>query len=74
MLSNGQSVIVVAEQQGVKPEKICEWHRKWLRNGLSSLSDQPLSGAPNKLTDAHRNQLKEWTDAKPLNCQALVIV
>ncbi|OAI14180.1 hypothetical protein A1359_11470 [Methylomonas lenta] len=49
MLSNGQTVIAVAAQQGVKPEAI----------GLNSLPNQPRSGAPSKLTDAHRSQLKE---------------
>ncbi|WP_231883598.1 helix-turn-helix domain-containing protein, partial [Methylomonas koyamae] len=62
MLANGQTVIAIAEQQGVKPEAIRERRRKWWRNRLSSLPDQPRSGAPSKLTDAHRCQLKEWID------------
>jgi transposase len=72
MLANGQTVIAVAEQQGVKPEAIRERRRKWWRNGLNSLPDQPRSGALSKLTDSHRCQLKEWIDAGPLNCRALV--
>jgi len=72
MLANGETVIAVAEQQGVKPEAIRERRRKWWRNGLNSLPDQPRSGAPSKLADAHRSQLKEWIDAEPLNCRALV--
>lgn len=72
MLSNGQTVIAVAAQQGVKPEAIRERRRKRWRIGLNSLPDQPRSGAPSKLTDAHRSQLKEWIDAEPLCCWALV--
>ena len=72
MLSHGEAVIAVAEQQGVKPEAIRERRRKWWKNGLNSLPDQARSGAPSKLTDAHRSQLKEWVDAEPLNCRALV--
>jgi transposase len=72
MLSNSQPVVAVAEQQGVKPEAIRERRRKWWRNGLSSLADQPRSGAPSKLTNEHRNQLKEWIEAEPLTCRALV--
>ncbi|NJA06699.1 hypothetical protein HC024_13345, partial [Methylococcaceae bacterium WWC4] len=34
MLANGQTVIAIAEQQGVKPEAIRERRRKWWRNGL----------------------------------------
>jgi transposase len=72
MLSEGRTVVAVAEQQGVKPEAIRERRRKWWRNGLNSLPDQPRSGAPSKLTDAHRSQLKEWIDTEPLTCRALV--
>ncbi|MCQ8106474.1 helix-turn-helix domain-containing protein [Methylomonas sp. SURF-2] len=72
MLSEGQTVVAVAEHQGVQPEAIRERRRKWWKNGLASLPDQPRSGAPSKLTDAHRSQLKEWIDAEPLNCRALV--
>jgi len=72
MLSHGEAVIAVAEQQGVKPEAIRERRRKWWKNGLNSLPDQARSGAPSKLADAHRSQLKEWADAEPLNCRALV--
>ncbi|MCQ8106472.1 helix-turn-helix domain-containing protein [Methylomonas sp. SURF-2] len=72
MLSESQTVVAVAEHQGVQPEAIRERRRKWWKNGLASLPDQPRSGAPSKLTDAHRSQLKEWIDAEPLNCRALV--
>ena len=48
MLSDGQTVVAVAERQGVKPEAIRERRRKWWRNGLNSLPDQPRSGAPSK--------------------------
>ncbi|MCQ8130647.1 helix-turn-helix domain-containing protein [Methylomonas rivi] len=71
MLSDGQTVIAVAAHQGVKPEAIRERRRKWWRNGLASLPDQPRSGAPSKLTDANRNQLKGWIEAEPLTCSRL---
>ncbi|MGZ5526729.1 MAG: helix-turn-helix domain-containing protein, partial [Methylomonas sp.] len=70
MLSDGQTVVAIAEQQGVKPEAIRERRRKWWKNGMSSLPDQPSSGAPSKLTDAHRSQHKKWIDAEPLTCRA----
>jgi len=72
MLSEGQAVFAVAEQQNVKPETIRERRRKWWKKGLNSLPDQPRSGAPSKLTDTHRSQLKDWMDAEPLTCRALV--
>ncbi|ANE55254.1 helix-turn-helix domain-containing protein [Methylomonas sp. DH-1] len=72
MLSEGQTVVAIAERQGVKPEAIRERRRKWWKTGLNSLPDQPRSGAPSKLTDAHRSQLKEWIGAEPLTCRVLV--
>lgn len=72
MLSEGQTVIAVAEQQGVMPEAIRERRRRWLRKGLLSLPDQPRCGAPSKLTEAHRSRLKAWIDAEPLTCRVLV--
>lgn len=50
MLANGQTVLAVAEQQGVKPEAIRERRRKWWKKGLASLPDQPRCGAPSKLS------------------------
>lgn len=72
MLSEGQTVVEVAEQQNVKPEAIRERRRKWWKKGFDSLPDQPRSGAPSKLNDTHRNQLKKWVDEEPLTCRALL--
>lgn len=72
MLSTGQTALEVAERQGLKPEAIRERRRKWWKKGMNSLPDQPRSGAPSKLTDAHRSQLKEWVDAEPLVCRTLL--
>ncbi|HEY8159622.1 MAG TPA: helix-turn-helix domain-containing protein [Methylobacter sp.] len=72
MLSEGQTVFSVAEKQVVMPEAIRERRRRWLKNGLSSLPDQPRSGAPSKLNEDHRALLKEWMDAEPLTCRVLV--
>lgn len=72
MLSEGQTVFAVAEKQGVMPEAIRERRRKWLKRGLSSLPDQPRSGAPSKLNEECRALLKAWMDAEPLTCRALV--
>lgn len=72
MLSEGQTVFVVAEKQNVKPEAIRERRRRWLKKGMDSLPDQPRCGAPSKLSDANRSQLKEWIDGEPLTCRALI--
>lgn len=72
MLSEGQTVFAVAEQQGVMPEAIRERRRRWLKKGLASLPDQPRCGASSKLNEEHRTRLKEWIDGKPLTCRVLV--
>jgi hypothetical protein len=41
MLSEGQTVITVAEQRNVQPEAIRDRRRKWLKKGIASLPDQP---------------------------------
>ena len=71
MSSNGQTVAAVAGQQDLKPEAIRERRRKWRGNGLGSLPGQPRCGAPSKLVDGHRGQLKKWVDAGPLACRTL---
>ncbi len=71
MSSNGQTVAAVAGQQDLKPEAIRERRRKWRENGLGSLPGQPRCGAPSKLVDGHRGQLKKWVDAGPLACRTL---
>ncbi|MGZ5030012.1 MAG: helix-turn-helix domain-containing protein [Methylobacter sp.] len=72
MLSEGQTVFAIAEQQGVKPEAIRDRRRRWLKKGLVSLPDQPRCSVPSKLNEEHRTRLKEWTDGEPLTCRALV--
>lgn len=72
MLSEGQTVFAVAEQQGVKPEAIRERRRRWLKTGLASLPDQPRCGAPSKLHEDHRTLLRKWIDAEPLTCRVLL--
>jgi transposase len=72
MLSEGQTVFAVAEQQGVMPEAIRERRRRWLKKGLASLPDQPRCGAPSKLNEEHRTRLKEWIEGEPLTFRVLV--
>jgi hypothetical protein len=43
MLSEGLTVFAVAEKHGDMPEAIRERRRRWLKNGLSSLPDQPTA-------------------------------
>ncbi len=72
MLFDGLAVVAVVERQDLKPEAIRDRRRRWLKKGMASLPDQPRCGVPTKLTDSHRNQLKDWVDKEPLTCRVLL--
>lgn len=72
LLASGNTIKEVAEQQGLCVEAVRIRRRKWLKLGLASLPDQPRSGAPSKLTDAHRQQLAQWVEAEALSSRELL--
>jgi transposase len=72
MLAEGHTVKETAERQRLTREAIRERRRKWLKTGFASLPDKPRSGAPSKLTDQHRAQLRSWIEAEPLTARALL--
>ena len=72
LLAGGHSVQAVAETQGLCREAVRIRRRKWLRLGLASLPDQPRSGAPSKLTEAHRQQLGLWVEREALSSRELL--
>jgi transposase len=72
LLSEGLSVIEVAQRQGVIAETIRERRRRWYKKGLLSLADERRSGAPSKLNEAHRACLKSWMDEEALGSRELL--
>lgn len=72
LLASGHTIKEVAEQQGLCVEAVRIRRRKWLKLGLASLPDQPRSGAPLKLADAHRQQLAQWVEAEALSSRELL--
>lgn len=72
LLATGKSVQEVAKQQGLCIETIRIRRRKWLKLGLASLPDQLRSGAPSRLTDAHRQQLGQWVETEALSARELM--
>jgi transposase len=71
-LSEGKTVAEVAEKQGLKPETVRERRRKWLKWGFASLPERQRSGAPSKLTEEHRGQLRQWVEAEALTSRVLL--
>ncbi|MGZ5030207.1 MAG: helix-turn-helix domain-containing protein [Methylobacter sp.] len=72
MLASGASVEAVAERQGLCREAVRIRRRKWLKSGLASLPDQPRSGAPSKLADEHREQIRQWVEAEALSSREIL--
>lgn len=72
LLSAGLSVMEVAQRQGVIAETIRERRRRWYKKGRLSLVDERRSGAPSKLTEAHRACLKSWMDKEALGSRELL--
>jgi transposase len=72
LLADGPSVQSVAERQSLCREAVRIRRRKWLKMGLASLPDQPRSGAPRKLTEAHRQQLGIWVESEALSSRELL--
>lgn len=71
LLSEGLTVLEVAERQGVIAETIRERRRRWYKKGMLSLPDERRSGAPSKLSEAHRECLKSWMDKEALGSREL---
>ncbi|WP_020159404.1 MULTISPECIES: helix-turn-helix domain-containing protein [Methylobacter] len=72
MLAEGHTVKETAERQRLTREAIRERRRKWLKTGFASLPDKPRSGAPSKLTDQHRAQLRHWLEQESLTARVLL--
>ena len=72
LLAAGCSVQSVAERQGLCREAVRIRRRKWLKSGLASLPDRPRCGAPSKLTDEQRQQLRQWVETEALSSRELL--
>ena len=49
--AEGKSNKQVAAEQGVWPQTVGTWRRRFVESGLEGLSDEPRPGAPRKITD-----------------------
>jgi transposase len=72
LLASGASVKAIAAQQRLCREAVRIRRRKWLKSGLASLPDQPRSGAPSKLADAHREQIQQWVEGEALSSREIL--
>jgi transposase len=63
----------VAAVVGVKEETVRERRRKWVRFGYTSLAPQSHGGAPCRLSEHHRTQLRDWIEREPLSSRDLLL-
>jgi transposase len=68
LLDEGRSLDGVATQQKIHKETVANHRDAWLARSFDGLSDLPRSGAPRKLSEAHKQVLCAW--AKKEACTA----
>jgi transposase len=61
LLAEGRSVAGVAAEQNIHKETVACHRDAWLARSFDGLRDLPRSGAPRKLSEAHRQLLCAWT-------------
>jgi transposase len=72
LLAEGHPVQFVAESQGLCREAVRIRRRKWLKQGLASLPDQPRCGAPSKLAEDHRQSISRWVEDDALSSREIL--
>jgi transposase len=69
---DGWRAKAIAEQQAHHLDTVYDRRKHWLEKGFASLSDQHRSGAPSKLQEPHKEQLRQWASEEALNSKALL--
>jgi transposase len=72
-LGAGLSPKEVAAVVGVKEETVRERRRKWTRCGYASLSSRSHGGAPCRLGERQRAQLRDWVERETLSSRDLLL-
>ena len=70
--SEGCAAKDIATRQDLHLDTVYDRRKHWLKNGFASLADKPRSGAPPKVSEAQREQLRAWASAKALTSRDLV--
>ena len=64
LLDKRLSIDAVATEQKIHRETVTEHRDAWLERGFAGLRDRPRSGAPRKLSEAHKEMLCAWAKAE----------
>lgn len=65
MLHKGLKPAEVAEQLAVSAASIYNWHKRWRRDGMEGLANQPTPGRPAKATEEYVAILAEVIEQAP---------
>lgn len=69
---DGWTAKAIATQQDLHVDTVYDRHRDWLSEGFTSLADKSRCGAPSKVSEAQREQLRQWATAQALTARELV--
>jgi transposase len=72
LLNDKLDRVEVAERVGINLRTVGTTMNEWLQNGVYSLSDQPRSGAPSKISHEERDFLKKAATEEPLSVKDLL--
>ena len=69
---DGWPAKAIAAKQDLHVDTVYDRRRDWLSEGLTSLADKSRCGAPSKVSEAQREQLRQWATAQALTARQLV--
>lgn len=69
---DGLRAKTIAERQNLHLDTVYDRRKHWLRQGYASLADKPRSGAPAKLSAAHKERLRAWATQEALTARGLL--
>lgn len=70
--SEGCSAKDIATRQDLHLDTVYDRRKHWLKDGFASLADKQRSGAPPKVNEAQREQLRAWASTEALTARDLV--
>lgn len=70
-LADGWAVKDVAAKQKLNLDTVYDRRQHWLEQGFGYLPDHGEGGRPLKLTDEHRQMLREWASQEALSAAGL---
>lgn len=65
MLAEGKRCQDVAKSLGISIDTVTDWKRRWIRDGVSSLTDKPRSGRPPRVTPRYLRLLEQAVERGP---------